>query len=43
MGSWNALPWSTNTAAAGTGLWSCTVTNSATQQFYRAKAVNPCP
>jgi hypothetical protein len=43
MGSWNALPWSTNTAAAGTGLWSCTVTNSATQQVYRAKAVNPCP
>ena len=43
MGSWSLLPWSTNTAAAGTGLWSCTVTNSASQQFYRAKAVNPCP
>ena len=43
MGSWSLLPWSTNTAAAGTGLWSCIVTNSASQQFYRAKAVNPCP
>jgi len=40
MGSWKRCV-EHNTAAAGTGCGVATVTNSATQQFYRAKAVNP--
>jgi len=40
---WTPLPGSTNSAAAGDGLWSVTVTNSSPQRFYRSTAINPCP
>ncbi len=42
-GSWLPLPGSTNTVTNSTGIWQFTVTNTATQQFYRGAAVAPCP
>jgi len=43
MSSWQLVPNSTNTAPSPDGVWSVTVTNDATQRFYRAAAVNPAP
>ncbi len=43
MSSWAPLVGSTNTVTDPNGLWSFTVTNTATQQFYRSAAVNPAP
>ena len=40
---WGVLPNSTNTAPAPDGVWSVTVTNDASQRFYRSAAVNPQP
>jgi hypothetical protein len=42
-GNWSPVVDSTNTVTSPTGLWSCTVTNTGTQQFYRSVALNPCP
>lgn len=41
--SWTALAGSTNTVTNSTGLWNCTVSNTALQQFYRSVAIRPCP
>ncbi len=41
--SWAPVAGSTNTAASPSGLWSFTVTNSTSQQFYRSAAVAPNP
>jgi hypothetical protein len=43
MTSWTAVAGSTNTPTNATGLWQFTVTNTASQQFYRATALAPCP
>ena len=43
MTSWTALPYSTNTVTNSTGLWQVVITNALSQQYYRAKAVVPCP
>jgi hypothetical protein len=40
---WELLPNSTNTAPPPDGVWSVTVTNDASQRFYRSAAVNPAP
>jgi hypothetical protein len=40
---WEVLPNSTNTAPSPSGVWSVTVTNDASQRFYRCAAVNPAP
>jgi hypothetical protein len=41
--SGEVLPNSTNTAPSPSGVWSVTVTNDASQKFYRSAAVNPAP
>jgi hypothetical protein len=41
--AWAPLPGSTNTVTDPNGLWSCTVTNAANEQFYRSVAVAPSP
>jgi GH25 family lysozyme M1 (1,4-beta-N-acetylmuramidase) len=41
--SWTALAASTNTVTNSTGLWNCTVSNTAQQQFYHSVAIRPCP
>ncbi len=43
MSSWVVLPNSTNTAPSPSGVWSVTVTNDASQRFYRSAAVAPSP
>jgi autotransporter-associated beta strand protein len=43
MASWVPVAGSTNTVTNVSGLWQCTVTNTAPQQFYRGTAVVPCP
>jgi hypothetical protein len=43
MSGWQLLANSTNTAPSPSGVWSVTVTNDASQRFYRSAAVNPAP
>jgi hypothetical protein len=43
MFSWVPLAGSTNTVTNGNGLWQWTVTNAASQQYYRSTAAAPCP
>jgi autotransporter-associated beta strand protein len=43
MSNWLALPGSTNTVTNSSGLWQLTVTNTASQSYYRSSAVTPCP
>ena len=42
-GAWLSLAGSTNTVTNSSGLWQLTVTNVASQQYYRSRAVTPCP
>lgn len=42
ISNWVPLSYSTNQAASPSGLWSCTVTNTVPQKFYRGAAVLPC-
>ncbi len=41
--SWSPLSGSTNTVTAPSGVWTCTVTNTGSPQFYRSVAITPCP
>jgi autotransporter-associated beta strand protein len=41
--NWVPLAGSTNTVTNGSGQWQLTVTNTASQQYYRSRAVVPCP
>jgi hypothetical protein len=41
--AWSPLAGSTNTVTAPSGVWSCTVTNTGSQKFYRSVAITPCP
>ena len=43
MTSWTPVAGSTNTVTNVSGLWQFTVTNTAPRQFYRGRAVLPCP
>lgn len=43
MATWTPVAGSTNTVTNVSGLWQFTVTNTASQQFYRGRAVVPCP
>jgi GH25 family lysozyme M1 (1,4-beta-N-acetylmuramidase) len=40
--NWTPVPGSTNTINASSGVWSCTVTNTGAQRFYRSVALTPC-
>jgi hypothetical protein len=42
IANWQVVPGSTNTAVAGNGIWTFTVTNPA-PAYYRVKATSPCP
>ena len=41
--SWVPLAGSTNTVTNVSGQWQLTLTNTASQQYYRSTAVVPCP
>jgi hypothetical protein len=41
--SWLPVFGSTNSAGDINGVWTCTVTNTGVQQFYRSVALTPCP
>ena len=41
--SWTVLAGSTNTVTNSSGVWWCTVSNTALQQFYHPAAIHPCP
>jgi hypothetical protein len=43
MTNWAPVVGSTNTVTNVSGMWQFTVTNTASQQFYRGTAVAPCP